>query len=87
MEKKTWNEDDGGRWDYSNKQKQKIRAEQKKVEAKEMKKKNAKQKIMAAEVVTTTTINESTEETEFVEITLNQNEPNKNPKKTWWWLW
>ena len=87
MEKKTWNEEDGGRWDYSNKQKQKILAEQKKVETKKMKKKNAKQKIMAAEVVTMTTVNESTEETEFVEITLNQNEPKKKPQKTWWWLW
>ena len=47
---------------------------------------------MAAEVVTMTTVNESTEETEFVEITLNQNEfnqnePKKKPQKTWWWLW
>ena len=42
MEKKTWNEEDGGRWDYSNKQKQKILAEQKKVETKKMKKKKCK---------------------------------------------
>lgn len=87
MEKKIWNEENGG-WDYSNKQKKQIRAIQMRIEAKEMKKKKNEQRKNAVILKKMETIDELTkfeESAEMVEILDFQNETNKTSSKTWWW--
>lgn len=95
MEKKTWNEENGGEWDYSNKQKKKMRAEQNKLEEADRKKRARELKKTAATTVVMSQPLEPIEESsEFIEsdsaalVEVPVIFPNDEPKKvakTWWW--
>lgn len=90
MEKKTWNEDKGGFWDYSNKQKKQLLAEQNKIEAKEAKRKQNGQKKIAAVTVKPFEVNSDLREKPdfeesavMVEIPVFEMEAGSKS----WWLW
>ena len=102
MEKNTWNEENGGGWDYSNKQKKKMRAEQRKLEEAERKKQAREEKKRAAAIKAIEsqpqtqpleTIEESSElctesdSAALVEAPVLPNEEPKKVSKTWWWWW
>lgn len=97
MEKKTWNEENGGEWDYSNKQKKKMRAEQRKIEEADRKKRARELKKTAAATVVMSQPLEPIAESpsEFTEsdsaalvevpVIIPNDEPKKVAKTWWWW--
>jgi len=93
MEKKTWSEENGGEWDYSNKQKKQLRTMQIRAEATEAKKKKNEQKKNAAVLEKIEEQKNKAmkfdESAEMVELSDFQNKTKNESTIFWgrWWKW